>query len=170
MRIPESIAYLFGSIQPDICFISYFRHVEPGDERSGHNFSTAIRRIEDMEISLVSDGITAAYMLGKMTHYAADSFTYSHNPSIFHGSLKDHMKYERVLDECLENAIESDNVSIPDTVLTSATAFIKEMHRSYETEAPSAEHDIVYIISAAFILRTAFTYEENRSAKHSVAI
>ena len=71
----ESVAYLFGSIQPDICFISYFKGVAPGDESRGHNFSTAIRRIEDMEISQVPDGITAAYMLGKITHYAADSFT-----------------------------------------------------------------------------------------------
>ena len=166
----ESLAYLFGNIQPDICAYSYLKGVAPGDEKRGHNMKTALMRIERMEMSMVPDGIAAAYTLGKITHYAADIFTYPHNPELFHGSLKGHMIYERVLDNRLEKVLDESETFLPDTVITGATPFLKELHKEYEKAKHSPMNDISYILSAAFILRTSFSYEAVYSSKRRIAI
>lgn len=170
MGIIESIAYLYGNIQPDVCFFSYLRNVAPGDEKRGHNYSTALGRIDSMEDSLVPDGIVAAYTLGKITHYAADIFTFPHNPSIFHGTLKEHMKYERKLDRQLQEMLEEDIEFMPENFLSGITSALEELHGEYEKNEPSTMNDISFIIYAALLLRTSFSYESKSRRKRTVAI
>ena len=168
MGMPESIAYLFGNIEPDLCFFSYFRNTEPGDRGRGHNYKTAMARIRKLELSLVPDGIAAAYTLGKITHYAADIFTFPHNPHLFIGSLKDHMAYERVLDDMLSSYLEVCRESfIPDS-MEGACDYLAELHGKYEKEAASPSNDLFHILRAATALRTAFSYVSGGIARRAV--
>ena len=93
MGIIASLSYIIGNIQPDLCFTSYLFGVEPGDEKRGHSYSTAMKRIRVLENLKVSNRIFAAYVLGKISHYAADSFTFPHNQTLFSGTLKEHMLF-----------------------------------------------------------------------------
>ena len=168
MGFVESLAYIFGNIQPDLCVITYFRGTSPGDERRGHNYRTAIKRIGKLEECLVPDGIAAAYTLGKITHYAADCFTYPHNPDIFHGLLSDHMKYERKLDRKLVSVLES-GAMYADGVLYSPSSFLSALHTEYMGKEMCEENDISYILLSSIMLRTAFSYESGRFARRAFA-
>ncbi len=165
-----SLSFLFGSIQPDICFLSYFCDVEPGDERRGHSYSTAIRRIQELESKLSKDSITALYVLGKIVHYAADSFTYPHNTSLFHGTLKEHMRYERILDETLSDALESERYSGGNQTFSEVSSFVTEWHSFYEKHEPSAECDVSYIVSIVFMIVASFGYVSEPAIKRTVAV
>ena len=153
----SALSYIFGSIQPDICIRSYLAGVAPGDERRGHNYRTALMRISKLEEDIFHDGVASPYILGKITHYASDAFTWPHNPQLFHGSLKEHMKYERRLDDALQKRLFSDYDSGM-TLSESIQSFIAELHAEYERNTPSAENDLSFIIPAAAALRTAFAF------------
>ncbi len=161
MGVLEGLAYLFGNVQPDILFTSYLSDVAPGDECRGHNYRTAMLRIRRLATSLVPDGITAAYTLGKITHYAADIFTYPHNPDIFHDTLLCHMKYERVLDEQLEAALDG-KLADSFEFIGNAEEFLESLHSRYILEEHSVSNDISYIIPAALALRKAYSFEPGR--------
>ena len=167
MGMLESIAYLFGNIEPDICIFSYFSGTEPGDEGRGHNYKTAMTRIRKLEMSLVPDGIAAAYKLGKITHYAADIFTHPHNPELFHGTLREHMAYERKLDTAFESFLKSGaEVSSSDS-LCIVSEDLERLHEKYEKLRVSVRNDILHIMLAATMLRTGFSYESGFLARRA---
>ena len=149
----EACAFLFGNIQPDLKINSYFRNVAPGDEGRGHSYNTAMMRITRILESLDqwSSGIAFAYRLGKISHYAADIFTYPHNPDLFHGSLKDHMKYERVLDDHLRAEIYSrrGDTFVPERTACALRSALLSMHEEYEKNEMSPENDLHFILDAA---------------------
>ena len=150
-----ALSYILGCIQPDICIRSYLAGVAPGDEGRGHNFRTALMRIAKLERDMVHDGIASPYILGKITHYLSDAFTWPHNPHLFHGGLKDHMKYERILDDAMQKRLFPDH-DWSMMLSGSIESFIAELHAEYERNTPSAENDLSFIIPAASALRTAF--------------
>ncbi len=152
-----SLAYIFGNIEPDLCFTSYFFGIVPGDEGRGHSFTTALMRIARMENRIVSGGIVAAYTLGKITHYASDAFTYPHNTALFKGSLKEHMVYERALDRALLPYILSA-AEVEALPVDSASSLVRKLHCRYERNSPSLENDLSHILSASLALRTSFSF------------
>lgn len=163
MGIAASAAYLFGSVQPDLCFISYMKGVAPGDEMRGHSCRTAMMRIAAMERSSVSGPIEAAYVLGKITHYAADIFTFPHNLHLFSGTLREHMAYERRLDEAI--MLDMDAIpDAPDQIAAGVSGYLEGLHGEYEAAKPSMENDISFILRAALSIRACFSYEEGSPA------
>ena len=149
MGLLESAAYLFGSVQPDVCMKTYVMGVAPGDEGRGHNFRTAMLRIERLlENYEGGGGIVSAYRLGKISHYAADIFTYPHNPHLFRGSLKDHMKYERKLNRYLKSYLASGNVRLNVRFTTDVLGELRARHDEYEEMEHSPETDTSCILSA----------------------
>ncbi len=145
----EAAAYLYGSIQPDIFVKTYLRGVAPGDESRGHNYRTAMMRIERLLRSYEGGrGIVSAYRLGKISHYAADIFTHPHNPDLFRGSLREHMKYERRLNRYLKAHLSSGEVRLNVRFTSDVLSELKARHREYEKLSPSPENDTSYILSA----------------------
>ena len=169
MGIIASLSYIIGNIQPDLCFTSYLLGVEPGDEKRGHSYSTAMKRIRVLENLKVSNRIFAAYVLGKISHYAADSFTFPHNQTLFSGTLKEHMKYERLLDDVLRNAFNMHN-EIQENDISDVFSFLSKLHEKYERQKPSPHNDVSYIIPIALILATSFNYVTNQRLKRTIAV
>ena len=161
MGLLEGCAYLFGNIQPDILFRTYLSGTAPGDECRGHNYKTAMMRIGKMTREMMADGISAAYTLGKITHYAADIFTYPHNPDLFHDTLLNHMKYERKLDDCLQSSLER-GVWKSFEISSNPENFLEDKHAEYLGAEISPDNDLEYIVPSALALRRAFAFIPSR--------
>ncbi len=150
MGVLPAAGFVFGNIQPDIAVTTFVRNTEPGDRMRGHSYSTARKRMLSLLESLAEEDVpdtVMAYRIGKIAHYAADSFTFPHNPDLFHGSLKEHMVYERVLEPEIDS-IEFDPSQLG---LISTSCFyekIADMHKEYEQTEPSAACDASFIASA----------------------
>ena len=102
-------------------------------------------------------------MLGKITHYAADIFTFPHNLDLFSGTLREHMAYERRLDEAF--MLDIDAISdVPDQIAAGVSGYLEGLHREYEATGPSMENDISCILRASLSIRACFSYEEGSPA------
>lgn len=92
-------AFIFGAIEPDLNFFTYFHGWKRGTKMHGHNYENILPVMKSMFMSFENKtgmGIWDYYRLGKLTHYVADSFTYPHNGN-FTGNLSDHCDYETEL-------------------------------------------------------------------------
>lgn len=92
-------AFIFGAIEPDLNFFTYFHGWKRGTKMHGHNYENILPIMRSMFLSFENKtgmGIWDYYRLGKLTHYVADSFTYPHNEN-FSGTLSDHCDYETEL-------------------------------------------------------------------------
>ena len=152
MGLLPTAGFVFGNIQPDIAITTFVRNTEPGDRMRGHSYSTARKRIAALLESLAEEDVpdtVMAYRIGKISHYAADSFTFPHNPDLFHGTLREHMAYERVL----EPEIDSLDFDPSQLGLISTSFFaekIGNMHREYESIEHSASSDAAFIADALY--------------------
>ena len=164
------IAFLFGSVEPDIFFPTYFRH-SPRGRFHGHDYANMRMRTAAIVRKLGrmgSRGILYSYRLGKLMHYIADSFTFPHN-EIFRGSLRAHMHYEDDLEIVLLNHLNEDYFQTTSLRAEDVMSFITDLHSSYIGTSPSAENDSSYIIrvavSAAFALASS-----RRIVRHAVEL
>ncbi len=152
MGVMPAAAFVFGNIQPDIAVTTFVRNTEPGDRMRGHSYSTARKRISALLDSLSEEGLSdavMAYRIGKISHYAADSFTFPHNPDLFHGTLKEHMVYERVLEPEVDS-IEFDPSQLGLISSSFYAEKIENMHREYALKEHSAATDAGYIAAALY--------------------
>ena len=148
-------AFLFGSVEPDIFFPTYFRHSSHG-RFHGHDYANMrirtaniIRKLSMMD----SHGILYSYRLGKLVHYISDSFTLAHN-EMFHGSIREHRMYESKLEIALSRAMTlHDHLIVPHGDII---GFIKLLHDEYSQEAGLPETDAYFIITA--VSSAAFAY------------
>ena len=152
MGVLPTAGFVFGNIQPDIAITTFVRNTEPGDRMRGHSYPTARKRIARLLDSLAEENVSdtvMAYRIGKIAHYACDAFTFPHNPDLFHGTLKEHMLYERVLEPEIDR-MEFDPSQLG---LMSASCFserIGNLHREYASQKPSALCDAAYIMDALY--------------------
>lgn len=130
------MAFIFGSIEPDINVLTYFRGSIHGEEKlRGHNYENAVKYMEKLAERLDSGKLgklSRSFILGKLIHYVADAFTYPHN-AMFKGSLRQHCQYETELHEYVNNMITEDQVKmrkLPEN--TDAIEYVEAMHRCYE--------------------------------------
>lgn len=153
------IAFLFGSVEPDIFFPTYFRH-SPRGRFHGHDYANMRMRTAAIVRKLGrmgSRGILYSYRLGKLVHYISDSFTLAHN-EMFHGSIREHRMYERVLETVLCRAMAlQKHLVVPHGDITD---FIKSLHDEYIKEAGSPETDACFIITAVYAAAAAFAGNE----------
>ncbi len=156
LGIISSAAYLFGCIQPDIAVLTYFIGTSPGEEGRGHSFRTAMRRIAELLPLLSRPGAVSAYRLGKITHYAADCFTFPHNLDMFSGSLAEHMIYERVLDCQLRLLMEGADFMPFPCPDGDPSYLLASMHRSYVSTRRTVSDDLSFIIRASSMLRASY--------------
>lgn len=132
----KKAAFIFGSIEPDINMLTYFRGSIHGEEKlRGHNYENVQKYMEKLTNKLTKKlekggmgTIRQSFLLGKLVHYVADSFTYPHN-SIFPGNLREHCQYETELHDYVNKTISSVGVnmeSIDDG--RDIVEYLREMH------------------------------------------
>lgn len=88
------------------------------------------------------------FMLGKLTHYVADSFTFPHNKE-FPGNLTEHVKYESELHNYLISTLKLDMHAWRLLYPKYELAFqIGQMHEQYVKVSRSYVTDCCYILNA----------------------
>lgn len=152
----QKAAFIFGSIEPDINMLTYFRGSIRGEEKlRGHNYENVMKYMEKLIKKLEKGGmgtVRQSFLLGKLVHYVADSFTYPHN-SIFPGNLREHCQYETKLHDYVNRTISSVDVnveSIDDG--RDIVEYLREMHDMYVSEAPGCENDYRHITNAISVV------------------
>lgn len=194
-RIPlmKRLAFIFGNFEPDINYLTYLHGFSHYRDFLGHHFDhvfpVLLHLIDRYENSLFS--ITAYYRLGKCFHYTADIFTYPHNPC-FPGNMKDHVRYEMRLHECVHAALSENENPQPSSVriqkldarkrdlfnelhrrmfrgdLTAddIREALTKMHDQYMKDEHSCELDLWYILNATQLLAEAYLCtEEERTER-----
>lgn len=156
----QKAAFIFGSIEPDINMLTYFRGSIHGEEKlRGHNYENVQKYMKKLTNKLTKKlekggmgTVRQSFLLGKLVHYVADSFTYPHN-NLFPGNLKAHCQYETELHSYVNHMISSDNVnldSIDDGI--DIVEYLEEMHDRYVSEAPGCENDYRHIMHAISVV------------------
>ena len=163
----QKAAFIFGSIEPDINMLTYFRGSIHGEEKlRGHNYENVMKYMEKLTKKLEKGGmgtVRQSFLLGKLVHYVADSFTYPHN-SIFPGNLREHCQYETELHDYVNQMISSDNVnldSIDDGI--DIVEYLEEIHYRYVSEALGCENDYRHITHAISVVTERFWQTESVS-------
>lgn len=163
----QKAVFVFGSIEPDINMLTYFRGSIHGEEKlRGHNYENAQKYMEKLAKKLEKGGmgtVRQSFLLGKLVHYVADSFTYPHN-SIFPGNLKEHCQYETELHDYVNKIISSVGVnmdSIDDEL--DIVEYLRELHDRYVSETPGCENDYRYITNAISVVTERFWQTEGVS-------
>lgn len=176
----QKAAFIFGSIEPDINMLTYFRGSIRGEEKlRGHNYENVQKYMEKLTNKLTKKfekggmgTVRQSFLLGKLVHYVADSFTYPHN-SIFPGNLKEHCQYETELHDYVNQMISSDDVnldSIDDGI--DIVEYLEGIHCRYVNETPGCENDYRHITHAISVVTERFWQTESVSVPtmHDVAI
>ncbi len=167
----KKAAFIFGSIEPDINMLTYFRGSIHGEEKlRGHNYENVQKYMEKLTNKLTKKlekggmgTIRQSFLLGKLVHYVADSFTYPHN-SIFPGNLREHCQYETELHDYVNKTISSVGVnmeSIDDG--QDIVEYLREMHDRYVSEALGCENDYRHITHAISVVTERFWQTESVS-------
>lgn len=84
-------------------------------------------------------------MLGYVLYYVEDFYTFAHN-TVFDGSLRAHVRYEKRLAEYLqEEYVFSENVNVKLMPLPATMDYLKTSHDEYLENAGDIITDIRYI-------------------------
>ncbi len=163
----QKAVFVFGSIEPDINMLTYFRGSIHGEEKlRGHNYENVMKYMEKLTKKLEKGRmgtVRQSFILGKLVHYVADSFTYPHN-SIFPGTLREHCQYETELHDYVNKMISSVGVnmdSIDDEL--DIVEYLREMHDRYASAVPGCENDYRYITNAISVVTERFWQTESVS-------
>ena len=156
------IAFIFGSIEPDIALPTYLKGSFHGRKLHGHDYDNMIVRIQHVLEKLREgrgSGIVQSYRLGKLMHYIADSFTFPHNRS-FSGTLREHMLYEDGLEEVLRKSLKEGLIPLQQDEESPDHCYISRKHDEYMKAENTMEADAFYIGSVSSAVACALAGKE----------
>lgn len=149
--------FLLGSVQPDCNPFTYLKGSLRGHFLRGHNFSNSssyiFRRIHLLQAQSRWDA-KHYYILGKLTHYLADAFTYPHNPQFPH-SLLSHHRYERQLRSALQQLLSQSSFHNQNSPSNPSDALAR-LHQTYSQHPSTPLRDAAYIMQAVSLLRPLY--------------
>lgn len=147
-------AFILSSIEPDMNPFTYLHGLTCGEKFHGHNYENVLAVMKKIFHSMQKQkhfGVRKYYYLGKLSHYVADSFTFPHN-IIFHGNLKEHCRYERLLHKSFNDMLYKQELSAVKQKKMDSFCYIEILHKEYLKEAGSCEIDCRYILEAVATL------------------
>ena len=151
-------AFLIGSVQPDCNPFTYLKGSLKGRFLRGHDFSNSrfyIHRHADLLQQRSLWSVKHYYTFGKLTHYLADTFTYSHTAQ-FHGNSISHHCYESHLRNVLFHRLRFTPLPEQPAPANFLQA-LDELHQAYSALPSHPERDAAYILQAAALLFTLYT-------------
>lgn len=149
------LAFIAGSIEPDLNPVTYLRGFKTVERFRGHNYLNVAPTIEHLTFELNYDGqydFHTFYFLGKLAHYTTDAFTFPHN-NTFKGRIRDHIWYERILQEHFKQFLEvSKYAHIKERDLQTIFSMIAARHEAYMKTPTSLDVDIAYTFNTVSLL------------------
>ncbi len=144
------LMFRIGSILPDI---------KPSFLYKRHEYNTTVEDLEAYTQKMLSNPNLSsrkkALMLGQISHYVADYFTYPHN-DFFLGNLKEHCEYEETLKRMLKAYLKTDYASKELPQFKRAYSVeevfdrLKSKHAIYSKQEAGIECDIEFIVSVNY--------------------
>lgn len=143
-------AFSIGCIQPDKNPTTYFKGSIRWQWLRGHNWNNAkryIRRSANRLQGKIYLKMWDFYCLGKLIHYTADAFTYTHNAH-YSKSLSAHRDYESILHRKLEMYLKerSDGIAIICDPNKPVGDYISKNHKQYIHRHPCMDNDMEYSV------------------------
>jgi hypothetical protein len=146
-------AFYIGSVLPDLkpSFITKRHTIED-------TFGILIDEIKKITVDYdINKGITGYYArhLGVITHYLSDYCTYPHN-HIFHGSISEHVYYEKELKFSLKEYVNSEDNQRERKAcqifcnVDEIIHIIVQTHKEYLRALKNVHKDIQYIIDLCY--------------------
>lgn len=154
-------AFLLGCVEPDKNITTYFKGSIRNQWLRGHNWESAdryirrvCRKLERKEKLHVYD----YYNLGKLIHYTADAFTYTHNEK-FQDGLHAHRQYEKQLHAAFPQYLLGDSTPYRHKDCSASEA-IYSYHNDYVLDWGGVHTDAEYSVTVCTavlrrLLRTA---------------
>ena len=155
IRGAAKAAFLWGNVEPDIAFTSHFCR-RTAEQLEGHNYPLASRKAARLMRKLPADGARSLkdfFRLGKICHYAADCFTWPHNPD-YPGTLSAHISYEQKMSAAFHGYIPPDGLEAEKDLLVSE--ILDAAHIRYAAEDPSIARDLRFILAIGLKLAGAY--------------
>lgn len=165
-------AFYLGNILPDC---------RPSFLTKKHEFSSTFEEIKEKIESLICNyGLyytnARAYFrnLGEVMHYIADYFTFPHNKH-YHGTLKEHCKYEKYLKWELKDYIRKyEEKNVHEVYLFKDTQmlfdYIAGMHQEYKETQGSMQQDCEYIVRLCQIVAAGILHLLGRTVWQTCGI
>ena len=151
-RIPATCrkAYLYGNIAPDLHPATYLHGMSYGQKFHGHNYENILPiMVKIIEKLKNTKGFHEReyLLLGKLSHYIVDSFTYPHNIP-FKGSIPEHCEYEDQLHARMPYFCMHPPKYGEFELHTIDLRVIEEMHMEYIKVAGDYQTDFLYALQA----------------------
>ena len=147
IRGAAKAAFLWGNVEPDLAFTSHFSLRRTEEQLEGHNYPLASRKVARLMRKLPEGGAKSLkdfFRLGKICHYAADCFTWPHNPD-YPGTLSAHISYEKKMSGAFHGYIKPEELE-PEKELP-LSEILDAAHGRYAAEEPSIGRDLRYILA-----------------------
>ena len=143
-------AFSLGCIQPDKNPTTYLKGSLRWQWMRGHNWDNAkayIRKTGNHLQARKKLKLLDFYRLGKLIHYTADAFTYSHNKH-YTDNLSAHRSYERDLHRKLEQYLAEHVHEFQICLDSNGTIsdFISKNHKRYMLCLPCIDNDTDYCV------------------------
>ncbi len=145
-------SFYIGSVLPDLkpSFLTRRHTIDD-------TFEVLIKEIKKITVNYdINKGINRYYArhLGVVTHYLSDYCTYPHN-SVFDGTIKEHISYERELKCTLKEYIVREDIQRERKQcqmlhLDDVLAFILLTHKEYLRALKDVNQDIHFIIDICY--------------------
>ena len=142
-----SKAFLIGCIEPDRNISTYLKGSIKYQWLRGHNWTNTkkyilrlAQRLEHKKHMKLMD----YFLLGRLTHYLADAFTFAHNAQFGH-DLRIHRAYENALMIHMDTRLRMHH-KIPMTNSIPLETYINVCHDHYISKPKSAQGDSEYIL------------------------
>lgn len=173
-------AFFIGSILPDLMpsFLTKRHTIE-------ETFEDLIGEIKKITVDYdVNKGINGYYArhLGVITHYLSDYCTFPHN-SIFDGSIKEHVYYEKDLKFKLREYVGREDIKRERTqvfhTFDEIIHSIKKAHKEYLKALKEVQVDVQHIIDLCYkVVDSIISFfemaidrlEDNLAPKHQVRL
>lgn len=130
-----AVAFMIGSIEPDINPLTYTRGSIRQKLLGGHNYNNvkySLYRTFDTLFNKRKWGVLEYYKFGKSIHYVCDAFTFPHNEE-YEGGLLNHHKYEKLLGKRIKQfnhkysmLIVNDEIDIKNSIETLRNYYTRE--------------------------------------------
>ncbi|MCH3917141.1 MAG: zinc dependent phospholipase C family protein [Spirochaetia bacterium] len=167
----ERKAFRFGCVEPDFNPGTFLKGSLHARAFRGHDFANSwktIQRTATKMDTLRHSSVFTFYALGRLIHYVTDAFTYPHNVT-FHGTLKEHMAYEKKLGDSLLVilfTISGEKSSIPILSCDSVPLLFSNAHELYLEIFPSATTDIRWALNVSMAI--VITVLENINNSYNI--
>lgn len=172
---PLQWALLWGCVEPDFNVLTYLKGSMHGEKLRGHNYENAYERIscfvhklertqKKMRDTFGMYGMFLKlkwhFLLGKLTHYVADAFTFLHNKE-FSGDLTEHVRYEAELHNYLAATLKHDMYAWRQRSHQDELGMqIGQMHEQYLQDTHGYITDCCYILNALADVMEHFTGQD----------